>query len=335
MLTSLLAVILICVVGAGIYTGHGVFFRKIVCFCIGLYAAIMLTPLILPTISGFLSAVLPLPFIRIILALVILVGVYVITKRIWTATTSKAHSTSIEDAPKKSFSRLLLGACVNACFGFFIFIMLLLGYAAAVDYKIAPPIVSSEIYYQTIANKASELLLNKVPKLDYIVTARKASPQRKATDTAGITVTEEDDYSNVSISPHKQSGTGKTSAQNNRKPVTHRATIQAPEIKKPFEFPDINLDQKDVEALQELVTDEVKTLLTESPDELKRALSDVLTEEKGLELSAIVDEHIKNGRSVDSLMEKIERIMGDPNNLSEEFKEALPDLMREIEGENN
>jgi predicted outer membrane protein len=50
-----------------------------------------------------------------------------------------------------------------------------------------------------------------------------------------------------------------------------------------------------------------------------------------MELNNIIDDHIKTGKSLDNLMEKIENIMGDPDNLSAEFKEALPDLLKEME----
>ncbi|MCY4043976.1 MAG: hypothetical protein OXE99_02715 [Cellvibrionales bacterium] len=337
MLTTVLLLILGTIVGLGLMVGPQSLFKKIACLIPAVWASAILAPLILSVISRPLSAVLPVIFIRIILLLALIIGFNYLMHKLWHLVASKISNNNdnlISEPPKKQY--IILHSLLNAGLGCLIFLFLLLGYATTVDVKVMPPIVSSEVWYQTTANGLSTVIFGKAPSTNYIVTKKKQKQKLQQPQTHKYA--RNTDYDNIKTPQNRSNASQSTapSSQSINKNTPNRSrspsqVADAEERPQPFVFPDINLKDEDVQALQEIVNDEVKNLLNESPDELKRALSDVLTEEKGAELSSYIDDHIRSGRSLDHLMNKIENIMGDPDNLSAEFKEALPDLLKEME----
>lgn len=337
MLTTFLLLILGIMIGLGLYIGPQSLFKKLACLIVAVWASAIIAPMLLSLISRPLSALLPVIFIRVILLLALIVGFNYLMQKLWGLAAAKLRNKTdnLISEPLKKPS-LIIHSTLNAGLGCLIFLLFLLGYAATVDFKIMPPIVSQELWYQSSANALSKVIFGKAPATDYIVLEKKQ--KQKATPSSS-NVVRNTDYDNVKTSPRQSKPANATPPSanyttNKNAPTRSNRQTQVAEVeerKKPFEFPEMNLKEEDVQALQEIVNDEVKNLLNESPDELKRALADVLTEEKGMELNNIIDDHIKSGKSLDNLMEKIENIMGDPDNLSAEFKEALPDLLKEME----
>ncbi len=332
MLSLFLAIVVSAFIGIGYFMGQTAFVRRIIAFSVALIAALFITPPLLSLIGKPLMSIIPPPFLRIMVVLALFIGVYLLTKKGLIKLSEKTHFLENEKVSH------IAGGIVNGGLGLFTFLLLLLAYAFAVDFKVASPIKSSETYYMAMANQVAKGLANKIPKSIYISPNPQttvAFQEQASPDDVNDAYDDYDDYKHVKLPTQRAKPVKpqQTVSNNINRPVSKPSTsnLTAEEPKQPFIFPEVNLNDDEVEALQEIVTDEIKNLLNESPDELKRALSDVLTEEKGQELSAIIDDHIRTGRSINNLMGKIEEIMGDPDNLSEEFKEALPDLLREME----
>ena len=152
MLTSLLIFIVVCFLATLRFIDFSTFLKRVVCFAIGLYFTVLLTPIVVPILNNLLGSLLPLVFIRIIVVLSLFFGVQAIAKKIWEKIAESIKPSHIDKEKPSSKVSLFHGVVFNAGLGLAVFILLLFGYTIAVDYKLFSPIVSHETYYQTIGN---------------------------------------------------------------------------------------------------------------------------------------------------------------------------------------
>lgn len=328
MLSTILVIILVGLYLFRVITGPFLLVKSLICFLAGLVIASLITPWVLDGLTQLLGSIVPLVLLRVLNFLFWFLLGAVLCKKCLNFLAQKYSP----DATNSLFSKSI-ELTVLSIVGVALFFFGLLGYAKLVDYKVLKPIVGTESYYQSPVNFLSQNILGNELKSDFIVA------QRKVAEVGSESAKLNDDLSDYDtvVQPYKPQN--QVRSDQTVQPIvkspkpTMPKTAQQPITPEEFaqNLPDLAITKEDIDELQVALEEELGKMLKEDPELLKNSLAEALNDEKAQELSDLFDRYQQENRPTSQYLEAIESFMGDPNNLSQEFRDNLPDILREME----